>query len=104
MQHLKVDTLFLGIAQLSRQSSDYQQQYLAETLNLLKPKVVIPVHWDDFFQPLKQPLQFLPRLADDTPKSLQLLIQTAETQGTKVILLSEPQPYLLNAAVASQSD
>ena len=104
MQHLKVDTLFLGIAQLSRQSSDYQQQYLAETLNLLKPKVVIPVHWDDFFQPLKQPLQFLPRLADDTPKSLQLLIQAAETQGTKVILLSGPQPYLLNSAFASQSD
>ncbi len=96
LQHLKVDTLFLGIAQLSRQSYAYQQQYLAETLNLLKPKVVIPVHWDDFFQPLNQPLQFLPRLADDTPKSLQLLIQAAEAQGTKVVLLSGPQPYLLN--------
>ena len=71
---------------------------------MLKPKVVIPVHCDDFFQPLKQPLQFLPRLADDTPKSLQLLIQAAETQGTKVILLSGPQPYLLNSAFASQSD
>ncbi len=104
LQHLKVDTLFLGIAQLSRQSDAYQQQYLAETLNLLKPKVVIPVHWDDFFQPLNQPLQFLPRLADDTPKSLQLLIQAAERQGTKVVLLSEPQPYLLNSAFASQSD
>ena len=104
LQHLEVDTLFLGIAQLSRQSDSYQQQYLTETLNMLKPKVVIPVHWDDFFQPLNQPLQFLPRLADDTPKSLNLLIQAAETQGTKVVLLSEPQPYLLNATVASQSD
>lgn len=104
LQQLEVDTLFLGIAQLSRQSAAYQQQYLAETLNLLKPKMVVPVHWDDFFQPLNQPLQFLPRLADDTPKSLQLLIQAAETQGTKVILLSGPQPYLLNSAFASQSD
>ncbi|MGO1159530.1 MBL fold metallo-hydrolase [Acinetobacter lwoffii] len=103
-KNLQVDTLFLGIAQLSRQSSDYQQQYLTETLNMLKPKVVIPVHWDHFFQPLKQPLQFLPRLADDTPKSLNLLIQAAEAQGTKVVLLSGPQPYLLNATVASQSD
>lgn len=103
-KNLQVDTLFLGIAQLSRQSSAYQQQYLAETLNMLKPKVVIPMHWDDFFQPLNQPLQFLPRLADDTPKSLQFLIQAAETQGTKVVLLSEPQPYLLNSAFASQSD
>lgn len=103
-KNLQVDTLFLGIAQLSRQSDSYQQQYLAETLNMLKPKVVIPIHWDDFFQPLNQPLQFLPRLADDTPKSLQLLIQAAETQGTKVVLLSGPQPYLLNSAFASQSD
>src|SRR5690606_3944777 len=30
LQHLNVDTLFLGIAQLSRRSSAYQQQYLAE--------------------------------------------------------------------------
>lgn len=103
-KNLQVDTLFLGIAQLSRQSNDYQQHYLAETLQTLKPKVVIPIHWDDFFQPLSQPLQFLPRLADDTPKSLNLLIQAAEAQGTKVVLLSGPQPYLLNSAVASQSD
>ncbi len=103
-KNLQVDTLFLGIAQLSRQSNDYQRHYLAETLQTLKPKVVIPIHWDDFFQPLSQPLQFLPRLADDTPKSLNLLIQAAEAQGTKVVLLSGPQPYLLNSAVASQSD
>lgn len=43
-KNLQVDTLFLGIAQLSRQSNDYQQQYLTETLKMLKPKVVIPVH------------------------------------------------------------
>ena len=103
-KNLQIDTLFLGIAQLSRQSDAYQQHYLTETLNILKPKVVIPVHWDDFFQPLNQPLQFLPRLADNTPKSLNLLIQAADTQGTKVVLLSGPQPYLLNSAVASQSD
>ncbi|WP_441368345.1 MBL fold metallo-hydrolase [Acinetobacter lwoffii] len=103
-KNLQVDTLFLGIAQLSRQSNDYQQHYLAETLQTLKPKVVIPIHWDDFFQPLSQPLQFLPRLADDTPKSLNLLIQAAEAQGTKVILLSGPQPYLLRETVSSQAD
>jgi L-ascorbate metabolism protein UlaG (beta-lactamase superfamily) len=104
LQHLEVDTLFLGIAQLSRQSSDYQQQYLAETLQTLKPKVVIPIHWDDFFQPLSQPLQFLPRLADDTPESLQLLIQAAEAQQTKVVILGGPQRYLLNPTIPSQSD
>ncbi|ENW26024.1 hypothetical protein F925_00501 [Acinetobacter lwoffii NCTC 5866 = CIP 64.10 = NIPH 512] len=103
-KNLQVDTLFLGIAQLSRQSPAYQQQYLAETLHMLKPKVVIPIHWDDFFQPLSQPLQFLPRIADDTPKSLRLLIQAAEAQGSKVIILRGPQPYLLSETVSSQAD
>lgn len=52
LQHLQVDTLFLGIAQLSKQSVAFQQHYLDETVGTLRPRVVIPIHWDNFFQPL----------------------------------------------------
>ena len=70
------------IAQLSRQSHEYQQQYLQQTIDTVKPKVVIPIHWDDFWQPLtpKQPLEFLPYIADNTHKSLKILIDHAEKQ------------------------
>ncbi len=37
-QKLNVDVLFLGIAQLSKQSPEFQQQYLAETIDQLQPK------------------------------------------------------------------
>ena len=96
-QGLQVDTLFLGIAQLSRQSAEYQAAYLKETLENLQPKVVIPIHWDNFFQPLDQPLVFLPRLADHVPASLKRLIDAAKQQDTEVILLTSPVAYPLTS-------
>lgn len=96
-QNLKVDTLFLGIAQLSRQSKQYQQAYLKESLHALQPQQVIPIHWDDFFQAFDQPRQFLPRLADHAPQSMQILIKAAKQQGTALILLTEPQAYPLSS-------
>ena len=95
LQHLQVDTLFLGIAQLSKQSTSFQQQYLDETLGTLRPSVVIPIHWDNFFLPLSQTLQFLPRIADHGPRSMQSLIEYAESQNTQVILLDTTTPYPL---------
>jgi L-ascorbate metabolism protein UlaG (beta-lactamase superfamily) len=101
LKNLKVDTLFLGIAQLSRQSEQFQQNYLDQTLRSLKPKVVVPIHWDDFFQQIDQPLEFLPYLADNTEQSLKILIQAAEQQKTQVILLSQPVSYPLDPALQS---
>lgn len=94
-KNLHVDALFIGVAQLSRQSPEFQTQYLKETLSALNPKLVIPIHWDNFFKPLSQPLQFLPRIADNTPESLKILIQHAEQQGHRVVLLTQPVAYPL---------
>lgn len=102
LKNLNVDTLFLGIAQLSRQSTEFQQDYLDQTLKTLKPKVVVPIHWDDFFKPVNQPLEFLPYLADNTDKSLKILIQAAKKQKTQVVLLSQPVSYPLDPALQSQ--
>lgn len=93
LKNLKIDTLFLGIAQLSRQSKEFQQNYLDQTLRTLKPKVVVPIHWDNFFKPIDQPLEFLPYLADNTEQSLKILIQAAEQQHTRLVLLSQPVSY-----------
>lgn len=102
LKNLKVDTLFLGIAQLSRQSIEFQQNYLDQTLKTLKPKVVVPIHWDNFFKPVDQALEFLPYLADNTDESLKILIQAAEQQHTQVVLLSRPVSYPLDPALQSQ--
>lgn len=68
----------------------------------VKPKIVIPIHWDDFFQPLDQPLQFLPRFADNAPESMRILIKAAEAQQIQVVLLSNSQPYNLLKSASSQ--
>ncbi|MFH7765504.1 MBL fold metallo-hydrolase [Acinetobacter sp. BSP-28] len=101
LRNLQVDTLFLGIAQLSRQSKEFQQYYLDQTLRSLKPKVVVPIHWDDFFKSVDQPLEFLPYLADNTEQSLKILIEAAEQQHTRLVLLSQPVSYLLDPALQS---
>lgn len=101
LKNLKVDILFLGIAQLSRQSEQFQQNYLDQTLITLKPKVVMPIHWNNFFKPIDQPLEFLPYLADHTEQSLNILIQAAEQQHTRLVLLSQPVSYPLDPALQS---
>lgn len=101
-QHLKVDTLFLGIAQLSKQSEQFQQNYLQETLATLQPKTVIPIHWDNFFAPIEPELEFLPHFADSTPKSLNRLIQAAEQQHVQVVLLSQPVSFGLKHELLSK--
>lgn len=103
LKDVQADILFLGIAQLSRQSQEYQSAYLAQTLATVKPKVVVPIHWDDFFQPLDQPLQFLPRLADNTPESMRILIQATEAQKIQLLLLSNTEPYNLSKSASSQA-
>ncbi len=44
--------------------------YLDETAGTLRPDAVIPIDWDNFFLPLR-PFEFLPRIADHSPSSLQ---------------------------------
>lgn len=96
LKNLNVDTLFLGIAQLSKQNPRDQQEYLEHSLGALNPKVVIPIHWDNFFQALDQPLTFLPNIADNSPESLKILIKKADQQNTKVVLLTQAVAYPLS--------
>ena len=48
-----------------------------------------------------QPLEFLPYLADHTEQSLKILIQAAEQQNTRLVLLSQPVSYPLDPALQS---
>ena len=68
--------------------------YLDETAGTLRPDAVIPIDWDNFFLPLR-PFEFLPRIANHSPSSLQRLIDYAEQQSTQVILLNSNTPYPL---------
>ncbi|TGM02320.1 MBL fold metallo-hydrolase [Leptospira jelokensis] len=84
---IKADVLFLGIAQLSLQPKPFQEEYFEETIEKLNPKLIIPIHWDNFFKPLSKPLEPNLKLGDDFEGNMnQLLTRTSKDQ-IKVQLL-----------------
>lgn len=90
-----IDILFLAVGGLGKESASNQNQYLQETLVKFKPKVVVPIHWDNFFISLDNPLVMMPKGMDNTPIAFNKLISKAFFQKTKVIIITTPDPYYL---------
>ena len=40
--------------------------YYEQTVRKVQPKLVIPIHWDDFTKPLTDTLEAMPKYADNT--------------------------------------
>ncbi|WP_326958268.1 MBL fold metallo-hydrolase [Amycolatopsis sp. NBC_01286] len=59
------DVVYLGAGAAGKQSEAWREEYWRETVGVLGPKVVRPVHWDAFWRPLSKPLKLLPKLVDD---------------------------------------
>jgi len=47
----------LGIAGLETMDDLYNDHFQAHIVEALNPEVIIPIHWDDFFVPLKKGLK-----------------------------------------------
>ena len=77
----QADVVFLGIGQPGR--------CLSRTLLLSLQSVrrIIPIHWDDFWLPLDQPLVPFPRLADNFEKSMDFLKRRGQQDNIDVKLL-----------------
>ncbi|TGM92078.1 MBL fold metallo-hydrolase [Leptospira levettii] len=84
---INADVLFLGIAQLSLQPINFQESYYNETVQKLKPRLVIPIHWDNFFLPLAKPLEPNLKLGDDFESNMKLLLQRTNQDQIQVQLL-----------------
>jgi L-ascorbate metabolism protein UlaG (beta-lactamase superfamily) len=62
---VRADTVFLGVGTLGKKDEAYRAAYWDEVVKASGAKRVIPIHWDDFWLPLDQPLQAMPLLLDD---------------------------------------
>lgn len=60
----QVDWLFLGVGVLGKQSDEFREEYWKEVVEVLSPKQVVPIHWDNFWKPLSSPLLPLPWFLD----------------------------------------
>lgn len=94
----KVDTVFLGVGLLGKQSDAYRSDYWREMVAATKAKRVVAIHWDNFARPLDQPLQPLPELIDDFPRTMKFLQERGEQSGVRIEL---PQGWQVFDAFSS---
>ncbi|TGK07744.1 MBL fold metallo-hydrolase [Leptospira semungkisensis] len=84
---LKADVLFLGVAMLGKLDQDFQDKYYTETVGTVHPKIVVPVHWDNFFKPLTEPLEPNLSIGDDVKKGMEYMIRRTSQDGIQFNIL-----------------
>lgn len=57
---ITADVLFLGVAGITKADKETEEKFFAQTVEKTKAHLVIPVHWDNFFSPLYQPIEDMP--------------------------------------------
>ncbi len=90
---LKLDTVFLGVGTLGKKDEAYRDAYWQETVRASGARRVIPIHWDDFWQPLDQPLAAMPLLFDDLDVVMADLTQRGAADGVEVRLPPTFSPF-----------
>lgn len=87
LDSVKADILFLGVATLSKQDTSFQRNYYLNTVGSLKPKLLIPIHWDNFFKPLSKELIPYPKIADDVKRDFDFLIKNTRRDNIELKLI-----------------
>lgn len=67
------EVLYLGVGALGAQDVRFQEDYWRHVVEPIGPKVILPVHWDNFGRPLTKPLRPLPRFLDKFTRTEQFL-------------------------------
>lgn len=95
LDKVRADVLFLGTGSLGKQDRKFQDAYYDNTVKKVKPQLVIPIHWDNFFQPLNDHLEFAGRLADNGPAAFDFLIGHLKTDKIPFGILQGYQSTVL---------
>lgn len=60
------DVLFLGVAGLAKADEATEKKFFEETVEKVKPELIIPLHWDNFFSRLDEPIIGMPSFVEKT--------------------------------------
>jgi len=83
---VRADTVFLGTGTLGKKDDAYRAAYWNEVVKAVGARRVIPVHWDNFWRPLDEPLQAMPLLLDDFDVVMADLAQRGAASGVEIRL------------------
>ena len=86
MDGYTADVLFLGTAGLAKADAETEANFFAETAAKVHPKLIIPIHWDNFFSPLDRPATGMPSLIERTDVSFFRLAQYCEEHGIDLLI------------------
>jgi len=95
LDSLDVDALFLGITTITKRDSSWTNSFYHENVTALQPSLLIPLHWDDFFEPISDHLPMLPKAMATVEDDFDYMINRTKAdgigfkilQGTKSIVL-----------------
>ena len=82
----RAEVAYLGIGQLGVLPEEYLRQYWEHTVRAVGARIVIGIHWDDFFRPLSKPLRAFPYAVDDLDASMRVLQELADADGVSLYL------------------
>lgn len=87
LKNVRADTILLGIGTMGKESDAFFETFWRETVQTTDAKRVIPIHWDNFFKPLRAPLQPQTRLGDNVPRSLDFLRARCAAEGRQLAMV-----------------
>jgi L-ascorbate metabolism protein UlaG (beta-lactamase superfamily) len=97
--NVKADVVFLGIGMLGKQDLQFARDYWHEVVQVTGARLVIPIHWDDFFEPLDKGLHPMPAWMDPFEVAMQRLMPMALADGVALRLMPLYQAVDLRAAL-----
>lgn len=80
------DVLFLGVAGLQKADEATEKKFFEETVEKVKPQLVIPLHWDNFFSRLDEPVIGMPRFVEKTEVVFFKLAKYCEAHGVSCLV------------------
>lgn len=84
--NIRADVLFLAIGGMGKAPEDMIRKFFDETIGKVLPKIVIPIHWDNFFSGLDRPIKNMPRIGDDTQKAMHDLAKYCSDRSVEMII------------------
>ena len=83
---IRADTIFLGVAGLAKADKDMEENFFRETVGKAGAKLVIPIHWDNFFSSLEQPIVDMPELIEASELVFFKLAKYCETHDVNCLI------------------
>lgn len=83
---IQADVLFLGVAGLAKADESMERIFFAETVEKTKARLVIPVHWDNFFASLEKPVEDMPELIEKTDVVFYKLAKYCEAHDVNCLI------------------